>query len=155
MTTTTRTARERTAASRDHAGLAAARDRARRRALYITTVITIGSLVLLGDLLLVNHTNGKELVGPATAAGGVVVGLLSLAYLAHRSRSKAARFTLYTLWAGIAFLGLMGFNSHRAPVTAASVDQRQRPPLAPLVFTSLGVAGVVVLRSGTKSQKGS
>ena len=129
---------------------AASRDRARRRPLFIATAITLGSLGLLADLLLVNHTTGKEILGPVTAASGVVVGLLSLAYLALRARSRVARILLYALWATVAFFGLIGFSSHRQPVTAESVDQRQRPPLAPLVFTGLGITGAVVLRSGSK-----
>jgi len=150
MTTSTRATPATSGTTRTSGSPDITRDRARRRALYITAAITLGSLAMLGDLLLVNHATGKEILGPVTAAGGVIVGLLGLAYLAGRSRSRAARTLLFTLWATVAFFGLIGFNSHRAPVTAESVDQRQRPPLAPLVFTGLGITGAVVLRSGSK-----
>jgi hypothetical protein len=120
----------------------------------VTCATTFGSLVLLGDLLLVNHATGKEILGPVTAVSAVVVGVLSLAYLVLRARSRVARLLLYALWATVAFLGLLGFSSHRAPVTADSVDQRQRPPLAPLVFTGIGIAGAMALRYGIKAPKG-
>lgn len=132
-------------------------NRARNQARWITAVLAAGALALAGDLLLVGHTEGKELLGLVTAASAVVVGLLSLAGLAGRSRPRAARIVLpvlYALWAGVAVLGLIGFSSHRAPITAESVDQRPRPPLAPLVFTGLGIAGAATLRYGSKASKG-
>ena len=150
MTTTARATPATSGTGRTPVDTEATRDRAWRRPLFIAAAITLGSLGLLADLLLVNHTTGKEILGPATAASAVTVGLLSLAYLALRARSRPARILLYVLWATVAFFGLIGFSSHRQPVTAESVDQRQRPPLAPLVFTGLGIAGAVVLRSGSK-----
>jgi len=129
----------------------AGRERSRRRAIQVTAAVALGSLGLLVDLLLANHTTGEELWGPVTAATATVTGLLSLAYLAHRGRSRAARFVLYALWALVAFFGYGGYNDHRLPRPADTVtDQRERPPLAPLTFTALGIAGAVVLRSGSK-----
>jgi hypothetical protein len=122
----------------------------RRHASYAIAAITLGSLGLLVDLLLANHTRGGEIWGPVTSGLGAAVGLLSLAYLTLRSRSRAARGLLYALWLTVAFFGYGGFNDHRFPVTAQSTDQRQRPPLAPLTFTGLGIAGALVLRSGSK-----
>jgi peptidoglycan/LPS O-acetylase OafA/YrhL len=131
----------------------ARRARARRRAMYVTAVVSIASFALLVDLLMANHTTGEEIWGPLTAAAGTLVGLLSLAYLAVRGRSRAARYLLYALWVMVAFFGFGGYNDHRLPRAADTVtDQRQRPPLAPLVFTGLGIAGVVVLRSGSKGK---
>jgi len=131
------------------------RARTRRRALKVTAGITIGSLALLVDLLLVGHTTGEEIWGPVTAAAGTVVGLLSLAYLAMRGRSRMARIALYALWGMVAFFGFGGYNDHRLPRPADTItDQRERPPLAPLVFTGLGIAGAVTLRSGSKTPKG-
>jgi len=133
----------------------AARDKARRRALYWTGAIALTSLALLVDLLLVNHTTGEEIWGPITAASALLVGVLSFAYLATRSRSRAARFLLYALWAMVAFFGYGGYNDHRLPRPADTItDQRERPPLAPLSFTALGIAGAVVLRNGSKTPKG-
>ena len=131
----------------------ATRDRAHRRALSVTAAITLGSLVLLVDLLLVGHTTGEEIWGPVTAAIATAVGLLSLVFLASGSRNRAARIVLYMLWALVAFFGFGGYNDHRLPRPADTItDQRQRPPLAPLVFSGLGIAGAVVLRSGSKEK---
>jgi hypothetical protein len=80
-----------------------------------------------------------------------LTGGLSLAFQAIRGQSRAARFALYALFATVAFFGFGGYNDHRLPRPADIVtDQRERPPLAPLVFTGMGIAGAVVLRSGTK-----
>ena len=125
--------------------------RARRRALIVTTGITIVSFGLLIDLLLVRHTTGEEIWGPITAAIAATTGVLSLVVLARRGRSRAARWGLIALWLTVAFFGFGGYNSHRLPRPAdTATDQRPRPPLAPLAFTGLGIAGAVVLRSGTK-----
>ncbi len=132
------------------------RDRARRRAMRVTAGITIVSLALLADLLLVGHTTGEEIWGPVTAALSFVVGGLSLAYLATSRRSRLARYALYAIFATVAFFGFGGYNDHRLPRPADTItDQRERPPLAPLAFTGLGIAGAVALRSGSKAAKGS
>lgn len=134
---------------------AAPRSRARRRALIVTAGITVGSFALLVDLLLVGHTVGEELWGPVTALSATATGLLSLGYLATGGRSRVARFVLYALWGMVAFFGYGGYNDHRLPRPADTItDQRERPPLAPLVFTGLGIAGAVFLRSGSKTSKG-
>ena len=126
------------------------RDRLRRRPAVVTAVIAIASAGLMVDLLLVGHTSGEELWGPVTAALGAVVGALSLAFLVHGGRSRAARYAIYALWLTVAFFGFGGYNDHRLPVPASVVDDRPRPPLAPLVFTGLGIAGALSLRSGSK-----
>ena len=125
-------------------------DRAHGRAVKAIAVVAISCVGLLVDLLLVGHTSGKEIWGPVTAASGTVVGVLSLAYLVHRGRNRAARITLYALWVMVAMFGLVGLNSHRLPVPPDVVDSRSRPPLAPLVFTGLGLAGALVLRYDAK-----
>jgi hypothetical protein len=124
--------------------------KARQRAMRVIGVATIASLALLVDLLVVGHTSGEEIWGLVTAAGAAVVGALSYAYLAVGARSFAGRLALYALWATVAFFGFGGYNSHRLPVPAGTVEERERPPLAPLVFTVIGVAGAVSLRSGAK-----
>jgi hypothetical protein len=128
----------------------AAIDRVRRRALIVTTVVTLASVGLLADLLLVGHTNGEEIWGPITAASAALVGLLSLTFLAVRGRNRVARIGLIALWLTIAFFGFGGYNSHRLALPDGTVDSRPRPPLAPLVFTGMGIAGALTLRSGTK-----
>ncbi len=131
----------------------ATRARAHRRAIVATAGIAPGSLALLVDLLLAGHTVGEEIWGPVTAAASTLVGLLSLAYLAVRGRSRAARIALYAMWLSVAFLGFGGYNDHRLPRPADTItDQRERPPLAPLAFTGLAIAGAVALRSGTKGE---
>ena len=128
-------------------------DRARRRAMYVTGAITVASLALLADLLLVRHTTGGEVWGPITASLAVLTGALSVGFIAVRGGHRAARIGLIALWLTVAFFGFGGYNEHRAATRADSVDQRPRPPLAPLVFTGMGLAGAVVLRSGTKGNK--
>jgi hypothetical protein len=129
----------------------ATRDRARRRATIVTAAIAVASAYLFADLLLVRHTVGEEIWGPMTAAFAALTAGLSLVFLAVRGRNRAARIALFGLWLAVAAFGFGGYNDHRLPRPADTVtDQRQRPPLAPLVFTGMGIAGAVVLRSGTK-----
>jgi peptidoglycan/LPS O-acetylase OafA/YrhL len=129
------------------------RARTRRRAILVAAGITVGSFALLVDLLLAGHTIGEEIWGPVTAVAATVVGLLGLAYLAARGRSRAARLVLYALWAMVAFFGFGGYNDHRLPRPADTItDQRERPPLAPLAFTGLAIVGAVALRSGSKGE---
>ena len=125
-------------------------DRARRRARIATSVQTLVSVGLLVDLVLVGHLNGEEIWGPITAACAVLVGALSLAYLAARGRNGVIRLGLIVLWLTIAFFGFGGYNSHRMALPDGTVDSRPRPPLAPLVFSGMGIAGALFLRSGTK-----
>ena len=129
------------------------RARARRRALMVTAGIAVGSFALFVDLLLVGHTVGEEIWGPVTAIAGTVVGFLGLAYLAKGGRSRVARMGLYALWGMVAFFGFGGYNDHRLPRPADTItDQRERPPLAPLAFTGLAIAGAFALRSGSKGE---
>jgi hypothetical protein len=130
---------------------AGVRARSRRRALMATVGITVGSSALLVDLLLAGHAVGEEIWGPVTAFAGTAVGLLSLGYLAVRGRSRVARVLFYALWTMVALFGLGGYNDHRLPRPADTItDQRERPPLAPLAFTGLAIAGAAALRSGSK-----
>ena len=126
------------------------RDRARRRAMWVTAALTVFAVGLLADLLLVAHTNGEEIWGPVTAALAAVSGALSLVILGMRGRNRLARYAVIALWLTVAFFGFGGYNSHGLPLPDGTVDPRPRPPLAPLVFTGIGIAGAVVLRSGTK-----
>ena len=125
---------------------------ARRRAVLVTTLLTLGSLGLLGDLLFVGHTRGEEIWGVVTALSGVLVGVLSLTFLISRSRNRAARIGLVALWLTIAFFGFGGYNSHRLPLPEGMSEERPRPPLAPLIFTGFGIAGALAVRSGSKGE---
>ena len=124
----------------------------RRRALLVTSVVTLGCVGLLGDLLVVGHTRGEEIWGVLTALSGVVVGVLSFAFLMRRSRSRLARIGLIALWLTVAFFGFGGYNSHRLPVPEGMSEERPRPPIAPLIFTGFGVAGALAVRAGTKGE---
>jgi hypothetical protein len=111
--------------------------RTRRRALMVTAGITVG----------------EEIWGPVTAIAGTAVGVLSLAYLTMGGRSRVARIVRYALWAVVAFFGFGGYNDHRLPRPVDTItDQRERPPLAPLAFTGIAIAGAVALRSGSKGE---
>jgi hypothetical protein len=58
---------------------------------------------------------------------------------------------LYALWGLVAFFGFGGYNDHRLPRAADTIAaQRERPPLAPLAFTGLAIAGAMALRSASK-----
>jgi hypothetical protein len=120
------------------------------RALLVVTVVTLGSLGLLADLLVVGHTRGEEIWGVLTALSGVLVGALSLAFLIGRSRNRVARIGIVALWLTIAFFGFGGYNSHRLPLPEGMSEERPRPPLAPLIFTGFGIAGALAVRSGSK-----
>jgi len=124
----------------------------RRRAVLVTTVLTLGCLGLLADLLLVGHTRGDEIWGVVTALSGALIGVLSLAFLIRRGRNRAARIGLVALWLTVAFFGFGGYNSHRLALPEGTSDQRPRPPLAPLIFTGFGIAGALVVRSGSKGE---
>ena len=132
-----------------------ARDRlgtSRRRALLVITVVTLGCLGLLGDLLVVGHTRGEEIWGVVSALSGVLIGVLSLVFLIRRGRNRVAQIGLVALWLTVAFFGFGGYNSHRLPLPEGTSDQRPRPPLAPLIFTGFGIAGALAVRSGSKGE---
>jgi hypothetical protein len=125
-------------------------DRRRRRAMIATAAFGVASVALLVDLLMVGHTTGEQIWGPVTAALASGVAAMSLIYLSSRARSQVARIALIGLWLLVAFFGYGGYNDHRAADGPGSVDPRPRPPLAPLVFTGLGLAAAYSLRYGTK-----
>ncbi len=125
-------------------------DRRRRRAIIATAAFGVASVALLVDLLVVGHTNGEQIWGPVTAAVASAVAAMSLVVLSTRGRSRVVRILLIGLWLLVAFFGYGGYNDHRAAIGPGSVDPRPRPPLAPLVFTGLGLAGAYSLRYGTK-----
>ena len=121
-----------------------------RRPLLVISVVTVGCVALLGDLVIVGHTSGEEIWGVLTAAGGSVIGVGSLLFLRSNSRNRGARIGLIALWLTVAFFGFGGYNSHRLPLPEGTSDQRPRPPLAPLIFTGFGIAGALAVRSGSK-----
>ncbi len=132
---------------------AAGSDRARRRAMVATAVMALVSLGLVFDLLLVGHTIGEEIWGPITAAMAATTAALSFVFLAIRGRNRLARYGLIALWLTVAFFGFGGYNSHRLALPEGTVDTRPRPPLAPLMFTGMGIAGAVLTRAGSKGSQ--
>lgn len=128
-------------------------DRARRRAERFITVITLVSATMVVDFVLAGHTIGDEIWGPITAAMAALTGALSFIYLAGHSRNRAANFGLIAVWLTVAFFGFGGYQSHRLPLPEGTVDSRPRPPLSPLIFTGIGIAGAINLRSGSKGSQ--
>lgn len=129
---------------------------ASKRAVIVTAAITLGSLFVLIDLVLIGHTTGEKIWGPVLAAGSTLVGLSSLAYLATAGRNRVARVVLILLWATVAFFGYGGYQDHRLAGRSdvdGATDQRTPPPLAPLVFTGFGLAGGAALYIGSKAAK--
>jgi hypothetical protein len=122
--------------------------------LIATTIVTIGCAAVLLLLLSVNHTIGGEVDGPSVAAYGIVVGLLSLIFLIAAGRHRLAFGILLVLWVLLAVSGVDGYVQHAKAVTPASADQRERPALAPLVFTVFGVIGGGALIVGYRRTRG-
>jgi hypothetical protein len=116
-----------------------------RVALAMTAMVTLGCLAVLILLLSVDHTVGGEVDGPEVAIFGIVVGILSLILLAAPGRHRFMLGALLVLWTLLAIGGIDGYEQHSKAVTAATVDQRPRPPLAPLVFTAFGIVGASAL----------
>jgi hypothetical protein len=117
----------------------------RRVPLAITTVVSLGCLAVLLLLLSVNHTAGGEVDGPEVALFGIIIGILSFVSLAVPGRRRVVLAALLVLWTFLAISGVAGYTEHSKAVTPASADQRQRPPLAPLVFTAFGIVGAGAL----------
>ena len=90
--------------------------------------------------------------GVVTALSGVLIGVLSLAFLIRRGRNEVARIGLVALWLTVAFFGFGGYHSHRLPLPEGMSEQRPRPPLAPLIFAGFGIAGALAVRSGLKGE---
>jgi hypothetical protein len=107
----------------------------------VTIAATAASAVLLA-VLLVDHTAGGELEGVIVAAIATATGLLALWSV---RRGGARRRLVIVLWLVVAAGGGIGYADHQAqPHPGRPVlDDRPRPPLAPLVFTVIGLAGAV------------
>src|SRR5262245_36247585 len=126
-------------------------DRARRRAIWFTAVLTLIGVWETADLLMMGHTTGWAIFGPVTAALAAIAGGVSLAYLATRRRRRIATIGLIALWLFVALAGYEGFSAHRHAVALGFTDT-QAPAVAPLLFTVVGIAGATILRYGTKGR---
>ena len=120
----------------------------RRRAIWFTAAILLAAVWEFADLLMMGHTKGWAVFGPITAGLAVLAGGASLAYIAARGRSRPAKVGLVALWAFVVLAGYEGFSAHQHATTSGA----QAPAVAPLLFTVLGIAGIAVLRYGTKGK---
>ena len=124
-----------------------------RLATMATAVVALSTVWLLVRLLASHHTIGPEMGGVVVAIAGVGVGILSLAFLAAPRRTRVIRAVLLLLWLGVALGGIGGYFDHGRrprPGRAPFADPRPRPPLAPLTFTALGIAGGAALLVGSR-----
>lgn len=124
----------------------------RRVAVGAAIVVFAWSVVELANLLAV-HTVGPELYGVLVAALAVLAGGLSLALLRSPDRRLWAAVAVLALWAVIALGGVAGMVAHIVGPSAGHgpVDVRERPVVAPLIFTVLGSIGSVALWFGQRS----
>lgn len=129
-------------------------DTQRRVAALGTAVVTVACLMLLGLFLEGRHTAGGEIVGVIAAGGGVAISVLSLVHICLSRDHRLARVLLMVLWLVLAVGGIGGLIDHAEPVVPGqSIDQRPRPPLAPLVFTGLALLGATALGVGSRRQR--
>jgi hypothetical protein len=111
----------------------------------VTAVASVASAVIL-LILIADHTTGGEIDGVLVAGLAVATGLGGLASLV---RHAAGRRLVLVLWLLVAAGGGMGYLDHaELPKPGhAVIDDRPRPPFAPLVFTVIGLAGVATVIS--------
>jgi hypothetical protein len=82
----------------------------------------------------------------------VISGICALFSLA---RGGARRRLVLVLWLVVAAGGLLGYDEHAATPRPGhpALDQRPRPPLAPLVFTAIGLVGAAILVSPVAARR--
>ncbi|MGC8875952.1 hypothetical protein [Thermus sp.] len=133
----------------------------RHRFPELVALFAAGGLFLTGgELLLMGHTEGVQLLAPLTAiVGGAAAGLGLVA-----PRFRLATALVLGLMAGVGFLGLFEhlekrLNEGLAPGTYLLVDAEEEgaggnergegkgvpPPLAPLSLTGLTLLGALAL----------
>lgn len=108
-----------------------------------SAVLTLASAGLLA-VLAANHTIGGEIDGVFVAGIAVATGIAGVISLA---RGGTRRRWVIAAWLVVAAGGVMGYIDHDAPPHSGRpvLDDRHRPPMAPLVFTVIGIAGAATL----------
>lgn len=111
--------------------------------IVIAGAATALSAVLLA-ILVADHMTGSEVEGVVVAAIAVIVGVAGIVSL---MKGGAGRRVVIGLWLLVALGGGIGYLDHGSlPKPGHPVlDDRPRPPLAPLVFTVIGLAGAASL----------
>jgi len=128
---------------------AVARAHTRRRAATIGALAVVAWSIIELVSLAWRHTVGPELYGVLVAA--VAVGAAVLGLVALRSSRRRGRLAILALvvWAVVAIGGIGGVAAHMiGPSGHGPADPRPRPPLAPLAFTAMGVAGALTVVLG-------
>jgi hypothetical protein len=121
----------------------AAGDRLRRwLSLLLAVVVLVWSAAELVNLGL-NHTTGPEIYGVLVATLAVVAGLVGGFLLWSGDRRAWLTVATLCLWTLVALGGIGGAIAHIVGPVAGHgpVDLRERPTVAPLIFTALGLVG--------------
>jgi hypothetical protein len=113
----------------------------------VRVLVAAGAAVASAGLLAVlmaDHTIGGEIDGVIVAGIAVVTGIAGVVSLV---RGGTRRRWVLAAWLVVAAGGVMGYLDHDAPPHPGRpiLDERPRPPLAPLVFTVIGLAGAATL----------
>lgn len=115
----------------------------------VRTIVTLAaaaaSAVLLA-VMSVDHLVGGEVEGVLVAGLATAAGLLALWSIRH---DGARRRLVVVLWLAVAVGGGIGYADHGVPPHPGRpvLDDRPRPPFAPLVFTVIGLAGAAAAPS--------
>ena len=128
--------------------------RIRRRVSVLVAIGVLGWSIVEVFSLLSRHTTGPEMYGVFVAVLAVAASVLGLALLGSNRRRPWATIALLLLWGAVALGGVAGSVAHIVgPVQGhGPIDLRPRPPLAPLVFTLLGLAGGAALWFGQRQE---
>jgi hypothetical protein len=105
--------------------------------------MAIASGSLLALMVLRGHDIGGEIWGPI--AGVMAVSASILTFAVHRSSGRVGRTAIALPWIVVIVLGVAGTLEHADPVLPGFLDQRTRPPLVPLVYSMLGVVGIMMV----------
>lgn len=102
--------------------------------------------------LVLNHTAGPELYGVLVAALAVAAGTMSSLLLAAGKRRLWWTGATLALWLVVAIGGVGGTVAHIVGPAPGhgSIDPRERPIAAPLVFTGIGLVGGAALFYGQR-----
>ena len=120
--------------------------------LVLAAVVTLWSLSLVVRFFS-THTIGFERAALLVAVVGLVAGGSTAAYLIGRLHGGAVRMGLVVLWLVVGMAGIGGTILHLNPPGVAAADGRQRPMVAPLIFTLFAVAGIISLAGAKETDQ--